>query len=64
MRPFGWHGYCQPFAPFGTAALEYIASTGGLHAGKKTMRSFSSYVAGLIGSFHRNNAPSGRQTAK
>ena len=40
-------------ASFGPAPLKHFTTAGGCHAGKKTMRPFSSYVTGLISSFHR-----------
>ena len=59
--PFGRHGYREFFPSLGPAPSEHIAAAGGFHAGEKTMGAFSLYVARLIGSFHRNNTPSGRR---
>jgi hypothetical protein len=39
-------------ASFGPAPLKHFTAARGRHAGKKSMRPFSSYVARLIGSFH------------
>ena len=62
--PFRRHGDRQLFASFGPAPLKHFTPAGGFHAGKKTMRPFSSYVARLIGSFHRSMTPFGRLKAQ
>ena len=40
-------------ASFGPAPFKHLTAAGGCHAGKKPMCPLSSYVARLIGSFHR-----------
>jgi hypothetical protein len=52
-RSLGRNGDGQLPASFGSAPLKHFTATGRCHAGKKTMCPFSSYVARLIGSFHR-----------
>ena len=52
-RTLGRHSDRQFFASFSPAPFKHFTPAGCFHAGKKTMRPFSSYVARLIGSFHR-----------
>jgi len=47
------NGDSQLPASFGPASFKHFTAAGGCHAGKKSMCPFSSYVARLIGSFHR-----------
>jgi hypothetical protein len=48
----------RQFLPsFGPAAAQNVSTSGRFHSGQKSVRPFTFYVAGLIGSFHFRFAP-------
>ena len=62
--PFWRHRDREFFSSFSPASSEHVTPTRGRHTGKKTVSPFSSYIARLIGSFHRNVTPLGRCRAE
>src|SRR5581483_6939855 len=54
------HGNRQALAPLGTPAFQHLAPARRFHPGEESVGPFSADVARLIGSLHKNNAPSGR----
>lgn len=47
----------QLLSSFGPAPAQNVSASGRFHSGQKTVRPFTSYVAGLISSFHFGFAP-------